>query len=260
MSESGSRNAPPGTQSVLRAISLLKALTDRGPELDLGELTEEVGLARTTTHRLLSALESEGLVARNRASGAYRLGPIAIAMGAQALRANDLRDLARPFLESLAERSGESVTLEVISGDRMLIIDEVSGRHLVMASADLGTAWAIHGTASGKAVLAAMPPKKLDEILGKRLPRLTDRTITDPEALRRDLRRSASRGYAITREELTEGFSAVGAAILDADGQPVAAIALGGPPGRMPRSRLDEFGPHVTAAARQVSSLLGHRS
>jgi DNA-binding IclR family transcriptional regulator len=259
MTDSGGRSAPPGTQSVLRAISLLKALTDHGPELDLGELTEEVGLARTTTHRLLSALESEGLVARSRASGAYRLGPIAIAMGAQALRANDLRDLARPFLEALAQRSGESVTLEVISGHRMLIIDEVSGRHLVMASADLGTAWAIHGTASGKAVLAAMPEEARDEILARPLARLTNRTITDAGALRRDLRRAANRGYAITREELTEGFSAVGAAIRDAEGQPVAAIALGGPPGRMPRSRLDELGPHVAAAAAKVSALLGHR-
>jgi DNA-binding IclR family transcriptional regulator len=253
------RDAPPGTQSVLRAIALLKALTDGGHELDLGTLTETVGLARTTTHRLLSALESEGLVARNKASGAYRLGPVAIAMGAQALRSNDLRELARPFLEQLAEEAGETATLEVVSDGKMLIVDEVSGRHLVMASADLGTAWAMHGTASGKAVLSVMANDRRRALIGKRLHPLTARTITDRTLLERDLKRAAGRGYATAREELTEGFSAVGAAVVDADGVPVAAVAVGGPPGRMPRARLELLGPAVAAAARSISELLGHR-
>jgi DNA-binding IclR family transcriptional regulator len=259
MTSNGNKAAPPGTQSVLRAIALLKALTDGGREFDLNELTERVGLARTTTHRLLSALESEGLVARSRSSGGYRLGPVAIAMGAQALRANDLRELARPFLDHLASVSGETATLEIVSDGKMLIVDESSGRHLVMASADIGTAWAMHGTASGKAVLAAMSVRARERLLRGKLSALTGRTITNREALERELLRTATRGFATAREELTEGFSAVGGAIIDADGEPVAAIAVGGPPGRLQRARLDELGVSVAEAARQISALLGYR-
>src|SRR5262245_15729561 len=96
------KGPPAGAQAVLRAITLLKAFPPEKPERDVAELASEVGLSRSTTHRLLSALESEGLVARETGSARYRLGPAAVVLGARALRAVSLRETVHAHLEELA--------------------------------------------------------------------------------------------------------------------------------------------------------------
>lgn len=252
------KKAPPGTQSVLRAVGLLKTLTAAGREMDLAELTSAAGLARTTAHRLLSALESEGLIARNPATNAYRLGPAAIALGSQALRSNDLRQVVHPYLVELAEQTGETATLEVLSDRRMLILDEVLGGHLVGTNPSLGTAWAVHATSTGKAVLAAMPEAERAAFLDGPLERFTEHTITGRRALRQALEQVGERGWADATEEIAEGFVAVGAAVLDAMGKPVAGISINAPTSRMSSDRTREIGELVRDVAARVSAVLGH--
>jgi len=112
-----------GTQAVRRAIALLKAFSDGAPERGLADLAAAARLHKTTAFRLLSALASEGLVVRVPGSQTYRLGPEAIALGGRALRANDLRSVARPALAALAARSGETATLETLVEGDVLIVD-----------------------------------------------------------------------------------------------------------------------------------------
>src|SRR5437016_3844128 len=148
------------------------------------------------------------------ASGAtYRLGPEAIALGARAVRANQLRAVSRAELEALAAATGETATLEVLVGGDMLILDEVLGRGLIGATASLGTRWPAHATSTGKAVLAALPQAERKGILGTRtrLARHTERTITSAAALARELAEVEHRGYATAYEELERGYVAVGA-------------------------------------------------
>src|SRR5262245_60854551 len=121
------QEAVPGTQTVMRAVALLKAFTDAQPQMGLTELSRAVGLNKTTTYRLLAALEHEGLVAQDARGGAYHLGPEAIALGARALRATDLRAAARPELEALARETGETADLEILDGAEVLVADEVHG-------------------------------------------------------------------------------------------------------------------------------------
>jgi DNA-binding IclR family transcriptional regulator len=101
------KKPPSGAQAVLRAIALLKAFTLEKPERDLSSLAEQTGLSRGTVHRLLAALESEGLLVR-RDNGLYRLGPTAAALGVRALRSSTLRESAHPELERLAEQTRAS--------------------------------------------------------------------------------------------------------------------------------------------------------
>ncbi len=222
----------PGTQAVSRAVGLLKAFTDARPEWRLADIAREAGLHRATVHRLLGALEREGMIARDESGELYRLGPEAIALGARAVRATDLRGSARAELESLARITGETATLEVPVGTDMLILDEVLGPALVGATASLGTRWPMKRTSTGKAVLAARRRK--------------------PDA-------ESRRGYAVAREELERGYSAVGAAILDAAGVPIAAISVGGPTIRFPAPRIPKLGAIVRDAATRISATLGHR-
>ena len=250
------RSAPAGTQSVLRAVHLLKALSEHG-EQDLAALTHTVGLSRTTTHRLLAALESEDLVTRA-AGGVYRLGPGAITLGIQARRSNQLRALAHPHLQNLAAHSGETATLEVVSEGCILIVEEVFGRHLVGANREVGTSWPLHATSTGKAVLSSLPRQERAKLLPGRLPRLTSKTVTNKRQLEEQLEKAEARGYATAVGELAVGFNAVAAAVLDADGRPLAAISVGGPAGRLTGKVLSRVGVAVRDTAAMLSATLGY--
>lgn len=251
--------APGGTQAVRRAIRLLKTLAASGQDVELAELTRKNGLARTTTHRLLSALESEGLVARSPGTGAYRLGAALVAMGARAARSHDLRELASPLLHELADETGETASLEIPAGGGMLVLEEVFGQHQLNVTAAVGTTWAMHATSTGKAYLSALPEDSWRSACGDDLEAFTSRTVVDPARLGAEIEQARRRGFALVIDELSEGFSAVGAAVIDAAGVPVGALSVGGPTPRLPRRRLGEMGRLVADAARRVSQQLGHR-
>jgi DNA-binding IclR family transcriptional regulator len=220
----------------VRAIRLLKSFTRAQPEHTLLDLCGTHGLTKTTAHRLLSALESECLVARNPRTGSYRLGPAAVALGLEALQSHDLRAQIHPVLERLATETGETATLEVLHEGQVLILDEVAGPHVLSASGHIGTRWPLHATSTGK-VLLAFQPGAMDA-LPSPLGGYTRSTITNVSALRRDLERVRERGYGIVLGELEEGFNAVAVPVRDALGEVAGAVSLGGSAARLGRREL----------------------
>jgi IclR family transcriptional regulator, acetate operon repressor len=249
----------PGTRAIVRAVTLLKAFSDAQPAWRLSALARAARLHKATAHRLLAALERAGMVARDPSGELYRLGPEAIALGARAARATDLRAISRPQLEALAAATGEAATLEVPTGADMLILDEVLGRALLGTAPSVGTRWPAHATSTGKAFLAALPQEEAVATLGGRLARWTARTITTHARLARELGRVRRRGYATAVEELERGYVAVGAAVRDQSGRPVAAISLGGPRVRFPAPRIAALGREVRHLTALVSAALGYR-
>lgn len=249
----------PGTQSVLRAVSLLKVFDDEHPEWGLTELAGEAGLNKTTAFRLLSALESEGMVARSAAGDGYVLGPAIVVLGGRALRANNLRRVSRSRLEELARATGETASLEVLSGSEMLIIDEVPGDHLVGGVRSIGTRWPLHGASTGLALLAAWPEAEREAFLQKPLPPITPRTITGRDALRSLLCQINKQGYAVADEMLEMGLIAIGAPLHDYDGRAVAAISIFGPKIRLAGETISAKGELVRKTAREISTMLGCR-
>ena len=249
----------PGTRAAVRAIRLLKAFTPLAPERGLKELAETVGLNKTTAYRLLTALESEGMVRRGGDGEAYRLGPELVALAAGVVGSGDLRVAARAELSALARAARETATLEVLVGDAVLILDEAIGGHMLGAMPSTGTRWPAHATSTGKVLLAGLTDAERDALLPGRLPALTPKTITDPQALRRELARVRQRGYAVATEELEPGFVAVGAPVRSADGRVVAALGIGGPKTRLTPRRVAELARQLPPAAGRVSARLGHR-
>lgn len=241
------KSPPKGAQAALRAIRLLKQFTAEKPELQLAEISASAGLNKTTTHRLLQALHSEELLERNPANGAYRLGRGMMALGVQALSNNDLRLRARPFLKRLAEETGETATLEVPVDDTMLILDEVSGRHFVGASGNVGTRWPIHATSTGKAFLAF--EQHGAERLADKLASYTPKTITELDSLERQLGEIRNRGFAETVDELEEGFTGVGAVVRGGMGEILGALSICGPSHRMSEGRRAQLGSTLIATA-----------
>ncbi len=248
-----------GTQSVLRAIRLLKMFTDAHPEWRLKDLARAAEMNKATAYRLLSAMEDEGLLMRDSRTGAYRLGPEAIALGGRALRSNDLRSAGYSELEWLACTAGEAATLEVLVDDQVLILEEIPASHLLAPWQTIGTRHPAHATSTGKLLLAFLPTQERVARLRPPLQRLTDKTITDLEELERQMALIRTQGYATAIEELEDGYVAVSAPIHNHDGNVVAAVSIGGPITRLNAGRMPEFIDLVRQAGRLISGRLGFR-
>ena len=254
-----SGKAYPGTQAVLRAVRLLKAFGPAQGQLTLGDLVRAVGLNKTTTYRLLTALEAEGLVRRGPGGDGYRLGPELLALGSRALGASDLRHAGRGELSALALQTRETASLEVLVGAHALILDEAMGSHLMGTTPSVGTRWPAHATATGKVLLAELGEDELRALLGDTLPALTPRTVIDPVVLRRELGRIRERGFATNIEELELGYTAVAVAVRAQGGRVVAALSIGGPRLRLSPERLVEVAKLLPAPAARISARLGFR-
>lgn len=249
----------PGAQAVSRAVALLKAFSDVQPEWALGDLAQHVGLNKATVHRLLAALEVEGFVARSVVSGGYRLGPELIALGGCAMRSNDLRTVSRPALEELAAATGETATLEVLAGEQVVILDEISSRYLLGLSQDVGARLPFYATATGKLLAAHLGAPDQERLLSGELTPLTPQTITRPALLAEQLRQVRLDGYAVTNGELEAGFVAVAAPVIDAAGGTIAAVSVGGPEVRLGGATLDEAIAQVRLTGQAISRQLGYR-
>lgn len=249
----------PGTQAVRRALALLKAFDDAQPERGLTDLARVVGLNKTTTFRLLSALEGEGLVSKSAGGDTYRLGPAAITLGARAMRSNSLYAASRAELEALAAQTGETATLEILVSTDTLILDEVRGQFLIGATPEIGTRWPAHTTSTGKVILAHMPRSAVQLVLPRDLESRTKKSITGADRFLTELDRIKKVGFATAVEELEAGFVAVGAPVFDHTGGVVAAISLGGPKARFTHERISELAPLIKQSAVQISYKLGFR-
>ena len=242
---------PQGAQAALRAIRLLKLFTSERPEMSLVEISRASGLNKTTTHRLLRALQSESLIDRNPATTAYSLGAGLMALGVQALASSDLRRRVRPVLRLLARETGETATLEVPFEDSLLILDEVAGTHVVGSAGNIGTRWPIHATSTGKAWLAF--DESGQERLMDVLKPLTGSTLTDLAMLQLQLVEIRRRGYAVTIDEVEDGFTAVATIIRGVLGDVQGALSVGGPTQRQNAARRAARGVKLCRAAQRLS-------
>ena len=242
-----------GTRAVVRAITVLKALGRSTNAYGITELGVATGLSKATVFRLLGALENEGLVARDVPSGAYRLGPEMISLGASALSTTDLRSLAHTELVRVANESGETATLEVLSNSEVVVLDEVQSRFLFSASPEIGRSWPGHATSTGKLLLALKRPAPPLP----RLTRLAPRTITTRAEMERELARIRENGYAVAVDELEAGLVAMAAPIRNHLGYVVGALSINGPSSRLGPKRRRSLLPKLCQAATRVSRQLG---
>lgn len=252
-----------GTQSVVRALRVLKLFDSDRAEWSLNDLIKVAGLNKTTLFRLLSALESEGLLQRS-ANGNYRLGAEIIALGGRAMRHNPLRLVASPLMSQLAERTKERITLEILVSNwdgtqTMLVLDEVKSTHLLGINQFIGSRLPIHATSTGKVMLAFLPEEELEIVLQQELPALTAETITTEAQLRPVLTTIRQQGYATAMSELEIGLMATAAPIFNYTGEPIAALSIVGPSIRINEARLHQLAKEARATAATISHNLGYR-
>ena len=253
------RKPYPGPQSAIRAIELLKAFTYSQPEWRLAELTQVTGLNKTTASRLLTALESEGMVERTK-DGCYRLGPEVIALGSRAVRTNSLWSACHGELKTLAETTKETATLELMRGGEIVILDEALGAQADRSVSSIGARWPIHATATGKLFLAYMPAADSSQLLSFPLPRYTSNTIISAVRMRVEIRKIRRQGYAQTLFELDKNFAAVSVPIHDRRAKVVGCVGLGGPASRVTADKVPGYAAMLMGTASRISKRLGYLS
>ncbi len=237
-----------GTQAVDRAAALLGLVLDADEPVAFRELADISGLAPSTTSRLLGALERNGLV-RRELSGEFTAGAVFSRYAARHDPDAELARLAVPVLESVAERTGETVHLTVPKGRQVVQILQVESRYL-LGSRDWSTVDVPpHCSAQGKVLQA----QGVLELPDEPLEQPTDRSIRDLRQLRRELERVRSTGWAAACDELELGLSAVAAAVCDED-RVVAALALSGATARI-EPELDD----MVAVLLEEADRLTHR-
>ncbi|KQT90708.1 hypothetical protein ASG49_13190 [Marmoricola sp. Leaf446] len=239
-----------GTQAVDRAAALLTRIVEADGPVTFGELTEEFGLARSTTSRLLAALERGRLVERT-GPGAYRGGPLFVLYAARHDRTQQLARLALPMLEQLGEETRETSHLAVANGGRLEHVAQVDGTYLLGAVNWNDVEVPLHCSALGKVLLAW----KQVELPEGRLAAPTDQTITLRSDLEWDLEWVREHGYAVTHDELEIGLSGVAAPVFGPDDDVVAAVGVSGPTARL-EQRAEEVGQLLVHHARTLSRRL----
>lgn len=213
-----------GIQVIARAASIMRVLEHNRGGVSLGEIAKEVKLPRSTVQRIVDALDMEGLVIASSAKSGVRLGPALLRLAA-ATRF-EIAELARDTLEVLAKATGETVDLSIIDQDKVVFIDQVEGSHRLTAVSAVGRSFPLHSSANGKAMLVAMDTGDLAKLKKRmKLARLTPKTITDWEALNRELEDVRAKGVAFDREENSIGICAVAMVIYGPTGE-VAAISI----------------------------------
>ena len=223
--------AESGTQAIDRAAELLVSVVESSRPLGVGELAASSGLPKSTTSRLIGALERRGLVQR---AGDRRVAPGPVLLRfAHSDKSVSLVELATPALRILAELSGETINLGVPTPLGVEHLAQEDSRHFVGGTNWVGRRAPYETSANGKVLVA----------FNSRTP--------EGSAIR-------ERGYAYAVDELEQGLSALAAPIFGPDGDAVAALSISGPTIRLTRERMLELAPQLITQAAQVSERLGH--
>ena len=244
--------AQAGTQSIDRAAQLLVHVVEAVSAPTQSELSERTGLPKSTTSRLVGALERQGLIQRVAGSGELRPGSVLVRYARRETGEAELVELAADALDRLARESGETINLGIPASGRVELLAQRDSRHFLGSTNWVGRQVSAHGSALGKVFFAfgslPLPPEPYE--------RLTPATATSVEELA--LGAIRARGYATAVEELEPGLWAVAAPVRDRSGAVVAALSVSGPTVRLRPGLLDRIGRKLLADSSDLSTRLGH--
>ena len=240
-----------GTQAIDRAAALLVRVVESSRPLGVGELAEGAQLPKSTTSRLVAALERQALV--QRVGGGLRPGPVLLRFAQRGVPDANLVELGEEALRWLADASGETINLAVATPAGVEHLAQRDSRHFVGVTSWVGRRVPLHCAANGKVFLAfgAVP-------VPARLEALTPNTITDRAALEAELARARTRGYATATDELELGLAAMAAPVRGADSAVVAALSISAPTIRLDAERVQELAPVLLEQAASLSRRLGY--
>jgi DNA-binding IclR family transcriptional regulator len=255
---SNSRERSARVFAVQHAVEVLRCISRAPPDIGINEIARRVRLDKSSVSRLVRTLERERLVERATNSERVRIGFGLVSLAAPLLAGLRVTNLAPPVLEELARQTGETVNLSVWDGSEAVSVQQALGASAIKHYAVPGQRNPAHCTASGKLFLAYLDEAEIEVICRTPLESYSARTITDPSALRTEIKNIRKRGYALNDGEFEEDVGAVAAAVRDGQGRVVGAITATVPLYRFDPARRKRLAEMICTTALGLSEQLGY--
>lgn len=246
-------------RAIERAFDILGTFSHEKQEQALAEISQQVKLAKSTVHRILTTMQQYHLIEQDKDTGKYKLGYKLITLGGIALEGIDIRKKALKEMKWLVEQSGETSNLYVIRDGKRICVEQVPGKQMIKRYAGIGDTYPLYCGAAGKLLLAYFSQEQLEEYLQKNtLEPLTPYSIVDEQQLREEMRRIKEQGYATSANEREMGAASVAAPIFNHQGQVLGCITISGPDTRFTRENVASFVQLVLEAGARISRELGY--
>jgi IclR family pca regulon transcriptional regulator len=255
---------PRFSQSLERGLAILCCFDPQRPVLGIVDIAQELGMSRSTTHRYVITLAALGYLEQG-PGRKYRLGLRVTGLGLSTMSETGLREHARADLEELCQRTGFTVSLAVLDGPEILLLERLRGARRLLQRAEPGIAegsrMPAHCTAAGKLLLAYLPEPAQRELIGElQLEKHGPNTIKSKTALRTELAQIREDGLAVDDQEFADGLYAIAAPLRSDTGDTVAAIGMTAHSRTIDLADLiDALGPHLISTADRISARLGYR-
>jgi IclR family acetate operon transcriptional repressor len=247
------RGALGSVDNVLRLLEFFRG----GRPVRVTEVAAKLGVARSTAHRLLTTLEARSFVRQDPVTRAYLVGDALVALGRSVAVRAEVADVALPELQALVQRVGETAHVAVLRGTDAHFILCVESSQTLRTGSHVGSSFAAHATACGKAMLSALNDEELRKRYAEeRLAPLRRKTVQTWSELRTALAEVRRRGYGTNFEENESGVNAIGVAIAGRDGRLYGAISVTGPSTRFRRERMAAYARECRRAADRIAAHL----
>ena len=243
-------------QSVERAIDILIYVLAKNPGASLSDIGQDLGLSRSTVHRLLSCLQSKEVIEKDSAKR-YRTGAVLFQLSNSSSHRGALVSLVLPFLQQLRDETGETINFHILVGRHHVCIEQAESPHELRQTSVIGKPIPLGPGATAKAILAYLPQSDQAAAIGS-LDKHGLRQL-DPEDFRKELSRIRVQGVAFSVEERVRAAAAASAPVFNKDGGVLGALTLSGPAQRLPAQTLRAYGQRLREVAARISSELGYR-
>ena len=248
--------AEAANRTLQRGLNMLELLAEHPDGLELHEIATALELPKSSAHNLVQTLLAARYV-RLTPAARYQLTLKTFEVGSAAVQAMDASQVLRQYMLKAFAECNETMHCGVLSGEKVLYIDKIESTRSIRMASHVGILMPLHATAMGKAFLAAMDVRQARRLLGDTpLERLTDNTVTDPDALMAQLAEIRERGWALETEENTESVCCLSVAICGRDGQPVYALSISVPAFRMTAELREQYAPLLLRAKRKIERVL----
>jgi len=252
-------NGGDAPRAVLRIVNILSCIADSPTGATLSLLSREMEAPKSSLSNLLRGLVSAGYLSNY--GGVYSLAGESYRLAASITRSSRLPEVSRAVIRGLWERTGETALVGVLTpDDRVMFVDQVVSSHTIAAQMQIGDARPLYASASGRAMLAMLPPERIKAYLASaKLDKLTKDTEIRRSTLKELLAQIRRQGYAFTDNESDLGLSGIAAPILSSSGLPVGSVVVAGPSERL-RPKLQEWSVLVREAGEALSHFRGYSS
>lgn len=245
-------------QAVLKALEILEEIC-RQEQCGVRELSEKVGINRSTVNRLVATLERAGYLEQEKDRGKYRATLRLFELGNKIVEDLNIKDYAYPIMQKLSEATHETVYLAVMAGKQFMYVSMIDSPQMLKCSAAMGSHPPVYCSASGKVLLAYLPEDKKRIFIPDEFQSFGPNTIKNMAELEVELNKIRQNGYATDDEEWHQNIRAVAAPVWNHDGRVKATLAVAGPKVRVSRQRMEEIGQLLVKAGQELSANIGYR-